>query len=141
MHADPVVIFEATSAYHRLLERALGDQSVPFVKVSPKQARRFTQASGKLAKTDRRDCEMLAKMGVALPLVPMPLTAENLDNLRDLLAARRALIKDRIAAQARNATATHVLFETALMILGDMPEIGAPAPKKRGPYKKKDISN
>jgi hypothetical protein len=56
-----LVIFEATGAYHRQLERALGSQSVPFVKVNPKQARRFAQASGKLAKTDRVDCEMLGK--------------------------------------------------------------------------------
>jgi transposase len=41
----------------------LGTQLIPLVKVNPKQARRFAQASGKLAKTDRVDCEMLAKMG------------------------------------------------------------------------------
>jgi transposase len=52
IQSDPRVIFEATGAYHRLLERTLGNQSVPFVKVNPKQARRFAQASGKLAKTD-----------------------------------------------------------------------------------------
>ena len=70
MQPDPLIIFEATGAYHRQLERALGTHSVPFVKVNPKQARRFSQASGKLAKTDRVDCEMLAKMGAALHLVP-----------------------------------------------------------------------
>ncbi len=167
-----LVIFEATGAYHRQLERTLGAKAVPFVKVNPKQARRFAQASGKLAKTDRVDCEMLAKMGVALQLVPKPLNAENLYDLRELLSARRALIKDRTAAKARNATVTHALVKrqrrkrlrqiecdtakidaamlaiahqdqpmserldilssipgigmtTALMILVDMPEIGA----------------
>jgi len=49
--------------------------------VNPKQARRFAQASGKLAKTDRVDCEMLAKMGAALQLVPKPICAENLYDL------------------------------------------------------------
>lgn len=61
-----LVIFEATGAYHRQLERTLGAKAFPFVKVNPKQARRFAQASGKLAKTDRVDCKMLAKMGAAL---------------------------------------------------------------------------
>lgn len=58
----PLVICEATGASHRQLEQRLGATSVPFVKVNPKQARRFAQASGRLAKTDRVDSEMLARM-------------------------------------------------------------------------------
>jgi transposase len=65
-----LVVFQATAAYHRQLEQRLSAKAVPFIKVNPKQARRFTQASGKLAKTDRVDSEMLAKMGVALQLKP-----------------------------------------------------------------------
>ena len=95
--SDPLIIFEATGAYHRQLERVLCTHIIPFVKVNPKQARRFAQASGKLAKTDRVDCEMLAKMGAALQLMPKPFTAENLYDRRELLSARRALIKDRTA--------------------------------------------
>jgi transposase len=82
--------------------------------VNPKQARRFAQASGKLAKTDRVDCEMLAKMGAALQLVPKPICAENLYDLRELLSARRALIKDRTAAKARKATALNALIKQQL---------------------------
>jgi transposase len=109
-----LIIFEATGPYHRQLEQALGVKGIPFVKVNPKQARRFAQASGKLAKTDRVDCEMLAKMSTALQLMPKPISAENLYDLRDLLAARRALIKDRTAAKARNATVTHALVKRLL---------------------------
>lgn len=109
-----LVIFEATGAYHRQLERALGRQSVPFVKVNPKQARRFAQASGKLVKTDRIDCEMLAKMGAALQLVPQPPFAEILYDLKELLSARRALIKDRTAAKARKATVSNALVKQQL---------------------------
>jgi len=114
MQHDPLVIFEATGAYHRSLERALGTRSVPFVKVNPKQARRFAQASGKLAKTDRVDCEMLARMGAALQLVPKPLSEENLYDLRELLVARRGLVKDRTAAKTRSATVTHALVKQQL---------------------------
>ena len=70
MQPTQLIIIEPTGAYHRQLEQVLGVKSIPFVKVNPKQARRFAQASGKLAKTDRIDCEMLAKMGAALQLVP-----------------------------------------------------------------------
>ena len=111
---EPLAIFEATGAYHRRLEQTLGAKAVPFVKVNPKQACRFAQACGKLAKTDRVDCEMLAKMGAALQLTPKPLNAENPYDLRELLSARRALIKDRTAAKARNATVAHPLVKRQL---------------------------
>ena len=109
-----LVVFEATGAYHRQLEQLLSAKAVPFIKVNPKQARRFAQASGKLAKTDRVDSEMLAKMGVALQLKPKPVQAENLYDLREMLAARRALIKDRTAAKTRRATSTVDLIKAQL---------------------------
>jgi transposase len=54
------IVFEPTGPYHRALERALGVAGVPFVKVNPRQARRFAEATGKLAKTDRLDAAILA---------------------------------------------------------------------------------
>jgi len=63
-----LIVFEATGAYHRSLEKFLNLHRLPYVKVNPKQARRFAQAVGKLAKTDRVDAEMLARMGSALDL-------------------------------------------------------------------------
>ena len=57
---------------------------------------------------------MLAKMGAALQLVPKPICAENLYDLRELLSARRALIKDRTAAKARKATALNALIKQQL---------------------------
>ena len=54
------VVFEPTGPYHRAVERALGIAGVPFVKVNPRQARRFAEATGKLAKTDRLDAAILA---------------------------------------------------------------------------------
>ncbi len=114
LQPDTLIVFEATGAYHRRLEQFLSAKTIAFVKVNPKQARRFAQACGKLAKTDRVDCEMLAKMGAALQLTPKPISAENLYDLRELLSARRALIKDRTAAKARSATATHSLVKQQL---------------------------
>jgi transposase len=62
------VVFEPTGPYHRAIERALGVAGVPFVKVNPRQARRFAEATGKLAKTDRLDAVLLARMGALLEL-------------------------------------------------------------------------
>ena len=42
------VVFEPTGPYHRAFERALGASGVPFVKVNPRQARRFAEAIGQV---------------------------------------------------------------------------------------------
>jgi transposase len=58
-----LVVFEATGAYHRQLETALASQRLGYAKVNPRHARHFAEATGRLAKTDRVDAAMLARMG------------------------------------------------------------------------------
>ena len=89
------VVFEPTGPYHRAVERALGIAGVPFVKVNPRQARRFAEATGKLAKTDRLDAAILARMGALLELEARPARSELLFELKELYVAREALVKDR----------------------------------------------
>lgn len=98
------IVFEATGAYHRLLERGLADAKLPVVKVNPRQARRFAQAVGRLAKTDRLDAAMLARMGECLALEPRPAPSVALSDLKELLICRQALVKDRTAAKNREKT-------------------------------------
>ena len=95
------VVFEPTGPYHRAVERALGVAGVPFVKVNPRQARRFAEATGKLAKTDRLDAAILARMGALLELQARPARSEILLELKELYVAREALVKDRTAARNR----------------------------------------
>ena len=63
---DVRVVYEPTGAYHKGFERKLAEAGFALVKVNPRQARRFAEATGKLAKTDRLDAAMLAKMGALL---------------------------------------------------------------------------
>jgi transposase len=98
------IVFEATGAYHRLFERTLAKAGLPMIKVNPRQARRFAQAIGKLAKTDRCDAHMLARMGAALELQPRPIVSDVLDEIKEFITARDALIKDRTAALTRRQT-------------------------------------
>src|SRR5580704_6999936 len=53
-------------------EHALAKAGLPLVKVNPRQARRFAEATGKLAKTDRLDAALLARMGALLAIEPRP---------------------------------------------------------------------
>lgn len=111
---DVLVVFEATGAYHRGLERHLSLAGLPFIKVNPKQARRFAQAIGRLAKTDSVDAKMLAHMGIVLDLAPQDVQGEDVHDLRELLTARRALVKDQITAKTRLATALNPLIREQL---------------------------
>lgn len=95
------VVFEPTGPYHAAFERALARHGLPLVKVNPRQARRFAEATGKLAKTDRLDAALLARMGALLNLDARPPQSEAIVDLKQLHLAREALVKDRTAAKNR----------------------------------------
>jgi len=62
----------------------------PFIKVNPKQARRFAQAIVRLAKTDSVNAKMLARLGLVLDLALQGTEGEDVHDLRELLTAPRA---------------------------------------------------
>lgn len=95
------IVYEPTGPYHRQFELAMTTAGMPLVKVNPRQARRFAEATGKLAKTDLADARMLARMGMALELEARPIGDQILSELKELHIARQALVKDRTAAKNR----------------------------------------
>lgn len=100
------IAYEATGAYHRQLEQALAD--LPCVKLNPARARRFAQAAGTLAKTDKIDAMNLARMATMLQLPVRPATTLQQARLAELISARDSLVRDKIALQnqAKNLTLT-----------------------------------
>lgn len=86
------VVVEATGGYERALVAQLLAEGLPVAVVNPRQAHNFAKATGKLAKTDRIDAELLARFGDALvpELRSMPSELELL--LKDTLARRRQLV-------------------------------------------------
>ena len=60
------VVFEATGAYHAAFERALHRADIPCSKLNPARVRRFAEAIGTQAKTDRVDARLIARMGAML---------------------------------------------------------------------------
>jgi transposase len=95
------IVFEPTGPYHRSFERTLAAAGVALVKVNPRQARRFAEATGKLAKTDPLDAAMLARMGALLELEARPVRSPIANDLKDLHVAREALVKSRTRAKTR----------------------------------------
>lgn len=100
-----LVIYEATGAYHGLLEKRCSGH-LPLVKVNPLQARRFAQARGTRAKTDAVDARVLALMGQALDLQPDIPASEDHHDLKQLQVARTAMIKARTRLKNRLKTQT-----------------------------------
>ena len=100
------IVYEPTGPYHRALERRLADAGMALVKVNPRQARRFAEATGKLAKTDKMDAVMLARMGALLQIEARPVRTLVLSDLKDLHMAREALVKARTAAKNRGKNLT-----------------------------------
>lgn len=104
-----LVIYEATGAYHGLLEKCCSGH-LPLVKVNPLQARRFAQARGTRVKTDAVDARMLALMGAALDLQPDSPASEDHHDLKELQVARTAMIKARTRLKNRLNTQTLCLL-------------------------------
>ena len=98
------IAFEPTGAYHHAFERRLAAAGLPLVKVNPRQARRFAEAIGRLVKTDAVDAALLARFAALLEPPVRPVVSATLDAMKELHVARRALVRDRVAAQNRDHT-------------------------------------
>ena len=105
------IAFEPTGAYHRAFERCLAEAGLPLVKVNPRQARRFAEAIGRHAKTDAVDAAMLARFAALLEPPVRPVVSAALDAMKELHVARRALVKDRVAARNRDHTHRSALLK------------------------------
>jgi transposase len=91
------VAFEPSGAYHRAFERRLAEAGLPLVKVNPRQARRFAEAIGRHA-----NAALLARFAALLEPPLRPVVSAALDAMKELHGARRALVKDRVAARNRS---------------------------------------
>lgn len=93
------IAYEATGVYHRAFEQALA--SLPLVRINPLRARRFAQATGTRAKTDKIDAGILARMAATLQGDVRPVKSPKLAQLAELMNARDGLVRDRTALKNR----------------------------------------
>ncbi len=105
------IVFEPTGPYHHAFERQLADAGLPLAKVNPRQARRFAEAVGRQAKTDAVDAAMLARLAALLEPPARPTLSPALDDMKELVVARRALVKDRVAASQRDSVHRSTLLK------------------------------
>jgi transposase len=101
-----LVILEATGGFERPVAAALAAAGLPIAVVNPRQARDFARATGRLAKTDRIDAQMLARFAQAVRPAPRPVSEEEAQALAEITAHRRQVVGMLTAEKNRLGAAT-----------------------------------
>ena len=96
-----LIVVEATGGLERSLVAALVAARLPVIVINPRQARDFAKATGRLAKTDRIDAQVLAHYGEAIRPSFRPLPDADTQQLRALVDRRRQLVDMMTAEQSR----------------------------------------
>jgi transposase len=101
---------EASGGYERGVMRALLAAGMPVRQVNPLKLRQFARASGVLAKNDPLDARMIASFVAIMPTRPVQRLAPAGERLVEMLAVRRQLSAEKIAAE----NASRLLEDTML---------------------------
>jgi transposase len=96
-----LIVLEATGGWEIPVAGALATAGLPVAVVNPRQVRAFARATGRLAKTDRLDAQVLAQFAEAVRPAPRPLPDATAQELTALLARRRQLIEMLTAEKHR----------------------------------------
>jgi transposase len=97
-----LIVLEATGGIQLPVVGALAAAGLPVVAMNPRQVRDFAKATGKLAKTDRIDAQVLAHFADAVRPEVRPLPDAATRELAILVARRRQLLEMRVAEQNRS---------------------------------------
>src|ERR1700738_1237730 len=106
------VILEATGGLEMPVASALAAAGIAVAIVNPRQVRDFARATGRLAKTDRLDAEVLARFGEAVRPEARPLANEQAQALEALVTRRRQLVEMLTAEKNRRASAPKVSYRS-----------------------------
>jgi transposase len=102
--APTLIVVEATGGLQTLVVAELAAAGLPVAVVNPRQARDFAKATGRLAKTDSIDADVLANFGQAIRPEVRELKDEQAQLLSALMSRRRQIVdmltaeKNRLAA-------------------------------------------
>ncbi len=104
-----LVVLEATGGLQLPLAGALAAAGLPLAMVNPRQVRDFAKATGRLAKTDRLDAQVLAHFAEAVRPTPRPLPDAQTQGLNALLTRRHQVIEMLTAEKNRLRTARQLV--------------------------------
>lgn len=93
-----MVVFEATGGYEMNVAKFLSEKAIPIAIVNPRQVRDFAKATGKLAKTDKIDSNIIALFAEKLEPKETTLPNKKQQELSEL-RTRRAQVVDMITME------------------------------------------
>jgi transposase len=96
-----LIVLEATGGFELVLVAELAAAQLPVVVTNPRRVRHFARATGRLAKTDPLDAQLLAHFAAALQPELRPLPSADQDHLTALITRRRQIVDMLTAEQNR----------------------------------------
>lgn len=87
------IVVEATGRYEHALAQACDQAGLPIIVVNPTSVRRYAQAIGVLAKTDRIDAQVIARYAATLKPELKPIPDKKSQKVKDLLVRRSQLLE------------------------------------------------
>lgn len=96
-----LVVMEATGGYETAVATTLVAAGLRVAVVNPRQVRDFAKATGRLAKTDRIDAQVIAAFGMAVEPHILQLPDEKAQELQALLVRRTQLVAMRVQEMNR----------------------------------------
>lgn len=100
-----LIVLEATGRYHKLVLSRLLAAGLPAIAINPRQARDFARATGRLAKTDAIDADVLAEFAEKIRPEPRSIADEATQELEAICTRRRQLVTMLSAEKNRLHTA------------------------------------
>lgn len=96
-----LIVIEATGGLETELIIQLQAALLPVALINPRQGRDFAKATGKLAKTDAIDAQILAHFGEAMKPKVLAIESESARQLSELMSRRRQLVEMQTAEKNR----------------------------------------
>lgn len=109
-----LIVLEATGGYGTTLAAELQQAGLAVAVVNPRQVRNFAKATGRLAKTDRIDAEVLALFAQRIQPPARSVGDENERKIKALVARRRQLVTIRTAEQNRRGRASNDIVAASI---------------------------
>ena len=88
-----LVVLEATGGFEITVAAALASAGLPLAVVNPRQIRDFARATGRLAKTDALDAQIIALFAERIRPEPRPISDADSLILAELTARRRQIVE------------------------------------------------
>jgi transposase len=98
-----LVVLEPTGGFEAPVAAALWAEGIPVAIVNARQIKEYARATGKLAKTDKLDAQVMAEFAAAIKPPARPIRDEEAEEIKAMVSRRRQLI-EMITAEKNRLT-------------------------------------